>query len=74
MRMNLNLTLEFSDDVTDEKAVMENVGRAILGELNSGIGIAPDTSEAYTVAFRISNELDSIDYSLENCQFVRRDN
>lgn len=50
-KTNVILTLEFSDEFNPHEEmpeVIENIKRAIVGECESGLGIAPAESEAYT--------------------------
>ncbi len=50
-KLSFNVTLTFSDKITDDIEVMEianNIARAIKNEANNGMGITTDFSDAFT--------------------------
>jgi len=57
--LNLKLKITFSDNVSSDKdisEVIENVARSIENEIDVGMGIAPEDSDALTDAIEITDE------------------
>lgn len=62
------VTLEFTDKICDDnelQEVAENVARAIKNETNSGIGIAPENSEAITKSVEVSSDFLDVNVQLK---------
>lgn len=58
--INFNLTLKFSDKITDDndvREIAENIARAIISEVNTGTGIVPEFSDAYTTEVIVNSEI-----------------
>jgi hypothetical protein len=66
-KINLNLEIEFADKIIGDveiETIMKNVLNALISEVNSGNGIAPENIDTFTKSVKVSNRF--IDFNVEH--------
>lgn len=59
-KLNFNIEIEFADKITDDLEIEDisvNILNALISEVNSGNGLAPENSDTYTKVIKVSNSV-----------------
>jgi hypothetical protein len=59
-KLNFNVEIEFEDKITDDIEIEDisvNILNALISEVNSGNGLAPENSDTYTNIIKVTNNI-----------------